>query len=128
MNRLSNPALDTISGTIDRGATWNEDIVLTDDDGAQLTDVDDHTWTLTLYRNPGCAAELTLSTSDGTLTIEEGASETVLGIRCAPSRLSSLCGDYYCDIKSSDPSPTVDGAAHVFLWARGIVTVVQGAS
>jgi hypothetical protein len=121
-----NPASNTISGHIDRSTTWYEDIELTQN-GEPLTDVDDHVWTLTLYKEPGASADLTLSTADSSLTITEGTA-TLLSIRCAPSRLSSLCGDYMCDIRSVDQSPTVDNASRVYLWARGVLTVVGGNS
>lgn len=125
-NALPNPASNVISGTIDQDTTWYEDIELTQN-GDPLTDVDDHVWTLTLYKEPGAGADLTLTTADSTLTITEGAT-TILGIRCAPSRLSALSGDYWCDVRSTDSSPTVDGASRVYLWGRGVVTVVEGNS
>lgn len=118
-----NPAEDIVSGTVDNSTTWCEDIKLT-----PLTDDGDQGWTLELYRESGSHADLTLMTADGTLTITEGDISTTLGIRCNSSRLSSLCGDYRCDVKSTDTSSTVDGAARVYLRARGNVTVVGGAS
>lgn len=127
MNRTRsapNPAQNIISGTIDKEQTWYEDVVLTAD-GAPLTDVDDHDWVLEIYREPGCAPDLTLSTDAGTLSINE-SDETVLSIRCASSRLSSLCGDYWIDIKSTDPDATVDGEERSILRGRGTVTITEG--
>jgi hypothetical protein len=120
-----NPASNIIAGTIDQDTTWYEDIELTQN-GSPLTGVDDHVWTLTLYKEPGASADLTLTTADSTLTITESTA-TTLSIRCAASRLAGLCGDYMCDLKSTDSSPTVDGAARVYLWGRGVITVVEGA-
>jgi len=123
-NALPNPASNVISGTIDQDTTWYEDIELTQN-GDPLTGVSDHVWTLTLYKEPGATADLTLTTADSTLTITESTA-TTLSIRCAPSRLSTLSGDYYCDVRSTDSSPTVDSASRVYLWGRGIITVVEG--
>jgi hypothetical protein len=120
-----NPAEQIISGTVDNGSTWYEDIELTQD-GEPLTGVDDHVWTMEFYTEPGDTPALTLTTADSTLTVTE-SDTTLLSIRCAPSRLSSLEGDYWCDLKSEDSSPTVDGASRVFLRGRGIVTFVEGA-
>jgi hypothetical protein len=124
---LANPADFIVSGTVDNATTWYEDITLTQD-GVPLADVDDHVWTLTIYREPGDDADLTLTTADGTLTITEAVDATTLGIRCAPSRLSDLCGDYMCDVRSTDASPTVDTASRVHLRARGTITFVEGAA
>jgi hypothetical protein len=121
-----NPAENIVSGTIDNSATWYEDIELTQN-GSPLTGVSDHVWTLDLYTEPGASAALSLTTADSTLTITESTT-TLLGIRCKPSRLSGLLGDYFCDVKSTDSSPTVDGASRVYLRARGIVSVVEGAA
>lgn len=123
---LLNPAENIISGWIDVGATWYEDIGLWLN-GEPLTDVDDHTWALKVYRCSGDSPELTLVSGDG-LTVTEDTDITTLSIRCAPSRMSSLCGDYWVDITSTDASPTVDGAAHVYLRGRGTVTFLKGAS
>lgn len=125
-NSQPNPASNTISCSIDQNTTWYEDIELTQN-GEPLTGVSDHVWTLTLYKEPGADADLTLSTTDSTLTITESTA-TTLSIRCAPSRLSALEGDYFCDVSSTDSSQTVDGASRVYLWGRGIITVVEGNS
>lgn len=122
-----NPADNTVIGTIDIGETWKDDVALTAD-GAPLTDVDDHVWTLKLYREPGNAADLELSTTAGTLTITEGASSTLLSIRCASSRLSGLCGTYKVDVWSEDSGETIDGESRKILRARGEATVVRGAT
>ena len=130
MSRLArgaqpNPASNIISGVVANNATWYEDIELTQN-GAQLTGVSDHVWEMEFYLEPGSGAELTLSTADSTLTITETTS-TTLGIRVGPAALSAMCGDYWCDLKSTDASPTVDGESRVYLWGRGIVTFVEGA-
>lgn len=121
-----NPADNTVIGTIDIGETWKDDIAMTLN-GEPLTDVDDHVWTLTLYREPGASADLELSTADATLTVTEGAS-TLLSIRCASSRLSSLCGTYCIDVWSEDAGETIDGESRKILRARGTASVVRGAA
>lgn len=131
MSRLArgaqpNPASSIISGTVDNGSTWSEDIDLTQN-GEPLTSVSDHVWTMEFYSEPGASADLTLTTADGTLTITESTA-TTLGIRVGPSALSGMLGDYWCDLKSVDSSPTVDGESHTYLWGRGIVTFVEGAT
>jgi hypothetical protein len=131
MSRLArgaqpNPASFIISGSVDSGSTWYEDIDLTQN-GEPLTDVDDHVWTMEFYGDPGDASILTLTTADGTLTVTESTA-TTLSIRVGPTALSDMCGDYWCDLKSTDASPTVDGEPRVYLWGRGIVTFVEGAA
>jgi|GEM_PF-3892839 len=115
-------ARNIFSGVVETGETWSEDIEITLN-GDPYPDIDDHTWKMVFYRSPGCPADLTLSSGSG-LSI----ANSVLSVRAAQSRLSSMCGDYFCDITSTDASPTVDGAPNVILWARGIVTFSKGAS
>jgi hypothetical protein len=124
--QIPNPAQNIVSGTIDKEQTWYQDIEVTQN-GSPLTDVDDHTWTLVLYKYPGASADLTLTTTDSTLTITEAAT-TLLGIRCASTRLAALCGDYLCDVISEDPNESVDGEDRKILRARGTVTVTEGAA
>lgn len=116
-------ARNIVTGVVDSDASWSEDIEITQN-GEPYPSIDDHAWTMEFYKSPGCSPELTLSTSNGTLAI----ASSVLSIRVAPSRMASMCGDYFCDLKSTDSSPTVDGAANEILWARGVITFSQGAS
>lgn len=115
-------ARNTVTGVVDSNATWSEDIEITQN-GEPYPDIDDHAWEMTFYRL-GCGSDLTLSTANGALSI----ADSLLSIRVAPSRMSGMCGDYSCDLKSIDSSPTVDGAPNEILWARGVVTFSKGAS
>lgn len=125
LRRGVNPtaARNIVTGVVDSDASWSEDIEITQN-GEPYPDINDHSWEMTFYRSAGCPADLTLSTSQGTLSI----ANSLLSIRVAPSRMSSMCGDYLCDLKSTDASPTIDGAANEILWARGVVTFSKGAS
>lgn len=108
-----------ISGVISNGATWWEDVEITED-GTVITDADDWVWRMTFREtNDDSAAVLTLTTADGTLTISQGADATTLQIRVAYTALSDMEGDYICDLASLDTSTTPDKVVH---WAHGIVT------
>jgi hypothetical protein len=108
-----------ISGTISNGATWWEDVELTED-GTVITNADTWTWRMTFRSDPNNdSADLTLSTTDGTLTISQGADATTLQIRVVYTALSAMDGDYICDIASLDTSTTPDKLVH---WASGVVT------
>lgn len=113
-------AQNTVSGAISNGVTWYEDVLLTDETGAQLTGVDSDTWQFQ-FRKDRCnaSADLTLSTADGTLTINEGDSATILEIRVPQPSLSGLCGDYFADLVSKAES---DG--RLIHRAHGIITFV----
>lgn len=112
-----------ISGTISNGATWYEDVAITED-GAAVANADDWTWTLTLReRADDTTAKFTITTGSG-LAISQGVDATVLQIRVARSLLMDLDGDYVCDIKSVDLADTTyDSAGRSIHWANGIVTV-----
>lgn len=107
-----------ISGTVSNGATWWEDIEITEN-GTVVTDADDWVWRLTIRESYDDAIALTLTTADGTLTISQGASATTLQIRVAYTALSALDGDYIADLASLDTSTTPDRVIH---WGHGLVT------
>ena len=73
-------------------------------------------WRMTFRLSYDDAPDLTLTTTDSTLTISQGADATTLQIRVDPDRLSDLEGDYICDLASKD---TDDRIIH---WAHGVVT------
>jgi hypothetical protein len=108
-----------ISGVISSGATWWEDLELTED-GTVITSADTWTWRMT-FRESGNedSIALTLSTTDGTLTISQGADATTIQIRVVYTALSAMEGDYICDLASLDTSTTPDKLVH---WAHGVVT------
>ena len=108
-----------ISGVISNGATWWEDVELTED-GTVITSADTWVWRMT-FRESGNedSTVLTLTTADSTLTISQGADATTLQIRVAYTALSAMEGDYICDLASLDTSTTPDKVVH---WASGVVT------
>lgn len=100
-SRDTHAAQNTVTGLVSNGVTWVETVILTDQDGAQLTDVDADTWQFQFRADPESdSADLTLTTADGTLTVTEGASQTTLAINCAQSSLTNLEGDYVADLVS----------------------------
>ena len=107
-----------ISGTISNGATWWEDVEITED-GTVITSADSWVWHLTVREDYETAPILTLTTADGTLTISQGSTSTTLQIRVAYTVLSDIIGDYIVDIASIDTSTNPDKVVH---WAHGIVT------
>jgi hypothetical protein len=108
-----------ISGVVSNGATWWEDVSLTED-GTVITSADTWTWQMAFRSDPDSdATDLVLSTTDGTLAIAQAADETTLQIRVAYTALSALEGDYICDLASLDTSTTPYKLVH---WGHGIVT------
>lgn len=115
--RDTHAAQNTVSGLISNGATWSETVILTDQNGAQLTGVASDTWQFQFRLDPeASAAELTLSTTAGTLAVTEGASSTTLTILASQSSISALEGDYAADLVSKTAGGTITHRAH------GIVT------
>lgn len=112
MRSLGNSAENSVSGEVSNGATWYEECLLTDEDNEPLTDVDDHTWQFQFRKCEGDTAELTLSTTTGTLTVTEEAERTVLLINCPQSSLTNMCGDYIADLVSKAPSGRLYHRAH----------------
>jgi hypothetical protein len=113
-------AQNSVTGTISNGVTWYETVILTDQDGVQLTGVDADIWQLQLRCDERSdTTDLVLSTSDGTLTITEGAEQTTMLIDCAQSRLDSLEGDYVIDIVSKDSDGRLTHRAH------GVITIQE---
>lgn len=113
-------AQNDVSGRISNGVTWYEDVKLVDQDGNQITGVDLDIWQFQFRKIRTDAADLTLSTTAGTLTITEGATETILGIRAAQSVVSEMAGDYFADLVSKAASD--DRLIH---RAHGIVTFLD---
>lgn len=115
-SRTVNTARNVISGAISGGATWYEDVTMTDN-GTVITNADTWDWRMTFRDSiDDDSSVLTLSTDDGTLTITQNADSTTLGIRVAASSLSSIDGDKVADIESRDS----DG--RIIHWGHGIVT------
>lgn len=110
-----------ISGMVSNGATWWQDLSITED-GTVITDADDWVWRMTFRKKVGDDPDLTLTTADGTLTVSQGASATTIQIRVVYTALADLDGDYICDLASLDTSTTPDKLVH---WAHGTVTFLD---
>lgn len=126
-NSINTGARALLSGTISNNVTWYEDVAMTSD-GAAIDNAEDWSWTMTFrcYEEDD-SAELTLSTSAGTLAISQGAESTTLQIRVPAASLSSMEGDRICDLKSIDTSDTSDDSAGLSIhWAHGVVTFLNG--
>src|SRR5262245_48216097 len=99
---LPSAANTTVSGVVSTGASWIEDVEMSVD-GAAITDADTFTWQFNFRKCYGnTSADLSLSTTGGTLTISQGSDSTTLQIRVSPDTMSSLCGDYLADLVYED--------------------------
>lgn len=108
-----------ISGVVSNGATWWEDVDITED-GTVIANADTWVWRMTFREaDEDDSVVLTLTTADGTLTISQGADATTLQIRVVYTALADLEGDYICDLASLDTSTTPDKLVH---WGHGMVT------
>lgn len=111
-------AQNNIAGVLSNGAAWYQTISLTDENGSPLTGVNADTWQFQFR----CSSEdtstiLALSTTDGVLTVTEGADSTTMLINAPQSSLASMDGDYTVDLVSKAVS---DG--RLTHRAHGIVT------
>jgi hypothetical protein len=120
MSSIKTGARGIISGFVSNGATWWEDVELTEN-GTVVTDADTWLWKLEICKDPD-TADLTLSTTDGTLNITQGASATTLEIRVVYSALTALDGDYHAYLWSLDTSTAPD---RLILWGRGTITFLN---
>ena len=113
-------AHNTVSGVVSNGVTWVETVILTDQDGNQLTGVASDTWQFQFRCNEhNKATDLTLSTTDGTLTINEGDTQTTLNINVPQGTISGMCGDYVADLVSKAASDgTLTHRAHGLVTFR----------
>lgn len=104
-SRGSHAAQNNVDGIASNGSDWVATVVLTDENGAQLTDVDADTWQMQIRENDtDTSALVTFSTADGTLTVTEGASETTLAIDVPQATIADLDGDYVIDVVSKAAS------------------------
>lgn len=100
----SHGAQNNVNGIISNGATWYETVLLTDENGDPLTGVDADTWQFQFRCDPSSdSADLTLTTADGTLTITESTTTTML-INVPQASLADLDGDYTADLVSKAAS------------------------
>lgn len=115
---LGSSANTIVSGFISTGASWIEDVEMSED-GAAITDADDFTWQFNFRKEyANTSADLALSTTAGTLTIVQGSESTTLQIRVDPEDLSNLDGDYLADLVYED------GDGNRIHQAHGTVTFV----
>lgn len=115
-----------LSGTISNGASWYEDVAMTEDGAAISGSPASWTWTMTFRESTeDDTAVLTLTTAaSGGLTVTQGVTETTLAIRVSKSSISALEGDYILDLKSLDTSDTTyDSEGRSRHWAHGQVSV-----
>lgn len=117
-NTLASGALFEISGVVPNQATWQENIYFSEA-GVPL-DISGLAFKMTFRSDPqDTSADYTLSTTAGTLSIETDADsgvDQILYVNVSAGTLSSLQGDYVCDLASEDSSNVVT------LWGHGIVT------
>lgn len=116
----STGALFDLSGVVANNATWSEDIYFSEDGSAM--DISGLDFKLTLRCDPeSTTADLTLSTDDGTLSVEtdDASVDSILRITVPASSISGYVGDYQADLASQDSLSTVQ------LWASGTITFRQ---
>ena len=110
-----------ISGEVANNATWQE-IIYFMQAGSPMV-LTGLSFKMT-FRSDGSdsAADYTLSTTAGTLTIQNDATSGIannLYINAPASALTGLYGDYVCDLASQDSGGVVT------LWAHGTVSFRQ---
>ncbi len=121
INSIS-PAYFKLSGVVPTGATWFEEYNFQVDGGVIDADADIWTWKFN-FRKPDSenALDLSLSTTDGTLTVTNGADATTLLIFVPSDDLSNLEGDYLAELVVETTTVVIRA-----LWAEGIVTFRNG--
>lgn len=118
-------ARNLISGTISNGATWVEDVQITED-GTVVTDANTFDWTLTLRESEEDSSAVLTLTTDDYLSITQSADYTLLSIRLPKASLTALDGNYIIDIKSVDTTDTADDSEGLSIhWGHGLVTVLN---
>jgi hypothetical protein len=96
---------NTITGVISNGVTWYETFQIKDQDGNDATGLDEDEWQLQFRCSEReTSAVLTLSTTDGTLTIEEDDGVTTLTINVPQATINNMEGDYVADLVSKAAS------------------------
>ncbi len=106
------------SGTIAVNVTWSEDIYFFDPDGTamDLTGLDfEFQFRCSADQD---SADVTLSITDGTLSIEddEGSVASILRIAAPAGTFASYPGDLVADLVAKDASD------NVFLYGHGVVS------
>ena len=101
----SHAADNTVTGVISNGATWYETFQIKDQNGDDVTGLssDEFQFQFRCSGNDDNAV-LTLSTTDGTLSIDESDGVTTVTINVPQSTISSMRGDYVADLVSKAAS------------------------
>ena len=98
-------AHNIISGDVSTGATWSESFVIRDQSGADIIDIDDHSYQFQFRAcDSDTSAELTLTSAASEVTASESGGVTTIAIACAQSRLTNMRGDYVADLVSKTGS------------------------
>lgn len=108
-----------VSGAIAIYADWNEDIYFRDPSTGTAMDLTGLSFQFQFRCNPNSvSADVTLSTSNGMLSIQEdsGSVDSILRIAAPRGTFSAYQGDMIADLIATDVSNQVT------LYAHGIVT------
>lgn len=108
-----------LSGDISIYAKWTEDIYFRDPESGDGEDISGLSFYLQFRVDPSqTSADVTLSTVDGTLSIQEdsGSVDSILRISAAAGTFSNYEGDMIADLVAVDQN---DNETH---YAHGIVT------
>lgn len=114
----SHAADNHVSGVVSNGATWYETFQIKGQNGDNVTGLTSDTFQFQ-FRCSGDddSAELTLSTTAGTLSVAEADGATTVTINVPASSLSSMEGDYVADLVSKAAS-----GGRLTHRAHGVVT------
>lgn len=96
-------AENTLSGSVSNGATWSVNYILRNYNGDNVTgySADTFQWQFRTSEEND-AADLTLSTTAGTLSVSETDGVTTVTVNAAQSVIAGMCGDYVSDLVSKD--------------------------
>lgn len=124
MPRKTHGALNTVTGVVSNGATWEEQIGIevngitassTNMEALGQEPLANGTWSMT-FRDCEENSSPLLSLTTSELSFTDGSTATFLSISVESSRLSALVGDYVTDLFYTS---TTDKITH---WAHGRVT------
>ena len=108
-----------ISGTIAINATWTEDIYFFDPSDGSAMDLTGLDFEFQFRRDPNqTSADVTLSITDGTLSIEDddGSVASILRVNVPAATFLNYDGDMIADLIAQDQSD------NVFLYGHGVVS------
>ena len=98
-------AHNKISGFVSTGSTWSESFVIRDQDGDDVIDIDDHSYQMQFRKSDDdTSAELTITSAASQISASESGGVTTISISVAQSAISSMEGDYVCDLVSKTGS------------------------